>query len=372
MSIISTDRTPKGNTGMTALSTSLNNDDGSFVFPDIGFDFYYNGVNVRTTIYSSGNSWMGFGSATEHLDINRRDARCHYAYYIVEQENGKDVFRIRWEGYSVYSNTTAIDLSWEVILYNDNTIVLVVDQVPGSTGTNTFLSQGNGTLTFAYTTGKSYVFSPAGLSGTSYTVTEGSYQQIVKKYLMDDGANGIKHWDSTNNTWVKVADGPINESMFATYGDVSVNLSRTGLVLTNPTLLYYVQSLTEGDHTLHQICIPLYRTVVQNFDYNTGTGIKSVVLTSTVSSTSLLDILVSIDSGITWKAFIASTWTVVDITNLPAIETSAMTPTILNAITQAQWLTLVDANATLRFAYYLKQVNVTDTVSIDEIRVNYI
>jgi hypothetical protein len=370
--VTSSDRTPKGNTGMTALTAGTGNDDRSYVFPDIGFDFYYNGTNVRASIYSSGNSWVGFGSATEHLDINRRDAKSLHVYYINEVENGKTVFRIRWEGSAVY-NSGLLDLAWELIFYDDNTLVLVIDLVPSNTGTNSFVNPSGTNLTFSYTTGKSYVFLPTGTtSGTLYTLTEGYYVQTTVRYLVDDGTSGIKHWDNTNSTWTKVGDEPVTEDMFLTYGDTVFNISRTGLTLTNPTLLCFVQDLNEGDHSIKETLTPPYRPIIQNFDYSIPTGIKSVVLTSTVSGNSKILCAASIDSGTTWQVFNGTIWSTIDISSLSTFETNGITPTALNAITQAQWATLVGSAEVIRFAYYFKQTVSTETCLIDEMRVNYV
>lgn len=102
MGLLSALRAPKGNTGMTLFGS--NNDDSTVTLPDIGFDFFYNGVNCRTAIYTSGNSWVGLGRSSENLQINRRDASYNKLFYLKETDNGKGVFRILWEGNSSYSS----------------------------------------------------------------------------------------------------------------------------------------------------------------------------------------------------------------------------------------------------------------------------
>lgn len=373
--IIPSSREPLGNIGMSIVAESQNTDEGTFVFPDIGFDFYYKGVNVRSNIYSNGNSWVGLKSTSQlsqDLNINYRDARCHCAYYKTEQENGKTVFRIRWEGYSVYNETSSIDLAWELIFYDDNTMVLVIDKVPVHTGTNTFDSAGNGTLSYDYLEHKSYVLQAQGTEGTNFTLTEGSYIQKIFYYLIDDGANGIKHWDDATSSWIKIGDGPVTEEMFTTYGNVIFNTSRTGIILTNPTLLTYTQNLTEDNHSLKETLTPPYRSIVQNFDYAIPTGIKSAELTTILSGESSIKVAVSIDSGNTWKVFNGSSWFSIDITDLVAFDTNGITPEVLNAITQTQWTDLIGSITTIRFAYYFKQVLSTDSCAIDTIRINYI
>ena len=217
---------------MTLLSS--HNDDNTVGFPDIGFDFYYNGVNCRTTIKTNGNSGVGFTGATEQLKINRRDAGADNIYYAQETVNDKPTFRIRWEGHGVYNAWGTLNLVWELILFNDSAMVLVIEQIP-NTGTNSFVNPTLGTTTLTLENSKSYAFIPGQDQGKSYTIQEGSYIQPNIKYLMVDG-NDIKHWDTTSLSYVKVSDLPLTADKFQSYGDDNYHKDRTGLVSTSPIL----------------------------------------------------------------------------------------------------------------------------------------
>lgn len=157
---------------MTLISS--HNDDNTVSFPDIGFDFYYNGINCRTTIKTNGNSWVGFTGGTEQLKINRRDAGADNIYYVQETVNDKPTFRIRWEGHGVYSTWGTLNLVWELILFNDSAMVLVIEQIP-NTGTNSFVNPTLGTTTLTLENNESYAFIPGQEQGKAYIVKEGSY-----------------------------------------------------------------------------------------------------------------------------------------------------------------------------------------------------
>jgi hypothetical protein len=364
MGVLTTISEPKGNTGMALFGS--NNDDSTVNLPDIGFDFFYNGVNCRTLIYTSGNSWVGFGSATEHLKINRRDARYNNLFYSKEIENGKSVFRLRWEGNSSYSGS-GNNLVWELILYNDNTMVLIIEAIPNN-GTNSFDTKG-GSGSASWQVGKSYVFYPTQEQGKAYTIQEGSYQQIIIKYLIDDGENGIKTWQ--DSAWVKIADAPVIESIIKNNGINALPASRNGLLLTNPTLLVWTDELTTPDLKIKTTAVPKPKLIKQNTDYLIPTGIKNVVITATVIGTAVIRIICSCDEGATWKAWNGSSWISVGTSDINNVKSNGMTPSILNAITETQWTTFLGGRQTIRFAYYLEQNLTNETCNIDHIRVNY-
>lgn len=364
MGTIQTIRLPKGNTGMTQLGTT--NDDSTVTLPNIGFDFFYNGVNCRSNISVNGNSWFGVGSTTI-LKVSSADNSYNALYYAYETENGKAVFRIRFEGNQSYSNYGANNLVWELILYSDGTMVLVVVNSL-KTGTDSMANLG-GAGTASWTAGQSYVFCPSVSTGSVYAITTGSYLQTLSKYLVSD-SDGIKHFDGTN--WVKVGDLPLTEAMFRSYGDSSLSISRSGLTSSTPTLNYWSEDLNEVTHQIKQIVIPKPVLVKQITNYVLTTGVKSVATAVTVTGTSLIRIIVSVDSGATWNYWSGSAWVVIDSTNITTLTASTMTSAIVNAITAAQWLLLVGTSKTIRFGWFLKQVLSTESCNVNYIIVNFI
>lgn len=183
---------------------------------------------------------------------------------------------------------------------------------------------------------------------------------FTTKYLVEDGTD-IKYHDGTN--WVTVGLSPVTQLMFNDYGmeDLSSIASNAGtLTSTNPKVLINsntdLTNLTVGyepDETL----------VLANGDIllNDISNIDNFNLTATGD----VGIIVSADSGVSWKAFsqVTSEWVDVDITDDLAVQNLAMTITEFNALT-TEWNNLI-TNNTVRFGYLLK----TSSDLVDELTV---
>lgn len=363
--------TPKGNSGMTLLSS--HNDDSTVKFPDIGFDFFYNDVNCRTTINISGNSWVGFTGATEQLKVNRRDAGADNIYYAKETVNDKPIFRIRWEGHQSYSTWGTLNLVWELILFNDSAMVLVIEQIP-NTGTNSFENPTLGINTLALENSKSYAFIPQIAQGKAYTVQEGSYIQTDIKYLIVDG-NDIKHWDSVSLSYTKVSELPLTAEKFQTYGDDTYHKERTGLISTVPVLKIW-SPLTEmvAPNIIQTIKPkPIIVNMKEDILFNEAyiIDIINAAITLENAGSGIITFIVSTDSGLTWKTWDGSSWVLVDITNMQDVKTKGMSVEVLQGITEAKWTSLGLLNKTVRFAWYMEVTSSVDILKLKQIRVNY-
>lgn len=362
---------PNGNSGMTLLSS--HNDDTIVKFPDIGFDFFYNGVNCRTTINISGNSWVGFTGSNEQLKINRRDAGADNIYYANETVNNKPTFRIRWEGHQSYSTWGTLDLVWELIIFNDSAMVLVIEKIP-NTGTNSFENPIIGTTILTLADNKSYAFIPSQDQGKSYTVQEGSYVQANIKYLIVDG-NDIKHWDTASSSYAKVSEVPLTADKFQAYGDDTYHKERTGIISTSPALKIW-SPLTEmiPPKVIQTIKPkPIIVTMKEDISFSEAyiKDIINAVVTVDNTGSGIINFIVSVDSGVSWKAWNSSSWGLVDITNMQDVKSKGMFVAILQGITEAQWTSLDLSNKKIRFAWYMEITSSTDVLKLKQIRVNY-
>lgn len=125
--------------GMTAVVNNTEYDDN--VVSVTGVDWFTYAGKTASTIYVSGNNFIGFGQNAEQLKIWRRDG---VIYYVYRQEgtltSGKRFLKIRVEGYVHYSSTaSSYALKYEVFLIEGQTLFVNVVQRPTSssyTGTS--------------------------------------------------------------------------------------------------------------------------------------------------------------------------------------------------------------------------------------------
>ena len=162
---------------------SFTSDDGNTAFT-VPADFTWRFNNARlSSIYISGNSYLGFNSNSEHVKLNRRDTYiAQYRWQLYEAPI--KMLRIRWEGWSPYGNRdNAHRYAWELFLFEDGNACLYLDSVGSST---TF----NGTFTFnslAYTISMSSQFatfkriseSASGSSASDWTYEAAPYTFIA-------------------------------------------------------------------------------------------------------------------------------------------------------------------------------------------------
>lgn len=139
--------------GMTAVVNNTKHDDD--VVSVKGVDWFTYAGKTASTIYVSGNNFIGFGQNAEQLKIWRRDGAI---YYIYRQEgtltSGKKFLKIRVEGYVYYSSTSSsYALKYEVFLIEGQTLFVNVIQRPTSssyTGTSS-ITDGSTTTALSIT-----------------------------------------------------------------------------------------------------------------------------------------------------------------------------------------------------------------------------
>lgn len=166
-------------TNMTVLRDHVKNDDSTSEYTT-GIDWFkFNNVVVGK-IYSSGNSWLGFGANSEQLKVNRRDSAVWDEYSETGMIGGNRFFKFKWGGVSYYSAdpTDESYKEWyDVFLLDNGQIYLYFYHVPTQTldGTKS-LTCGNSTVNFNVSAGTpcEYTFKAADASaGTGWLVVSG-------------------------------------------------------------------------------------------------------------------------------------------------------------------------------------------------------
>ena len=119
---------------MERLVVSSGHDDDTMTFAGVDW-FMFNGVKV-STLYVSGNSWIGLGVNAEQLLVCRRDAKM-WDFYREEATlfGAYRVLKIRWEGYAQYNSTSSdVRLIYEWFFFETGDIMLNLIQPPMNSG----------------------------------------------------------------------------------------------------------------------------------------------------------------------------------------------------------------------------------------------
>ena len=387
MAVVSGYTLPKGNSGMTLYGSS--NDDTTVSLPEMPFGVKYNNTEFKV-IYTSGNSWIGFGGGAEHLRINRRDASYNRLYYANETEYGVRVFRIRFEGNSYYSSWNTNDLVWEFTIFEDGVFRLVIEKSPNN-ASDGFTDPSLGSQTFTFTTGKSYVFIPQNEAFTSYLVQEGSYIPCANKYLMED-EEGIKSYTTIDgvSAWVKIGEAPVTFQMFNEYGSDTLPISMEGLKNT-PKLHYYTDNpniIAEKEKyvfEVKQVVTSRPKLVIQCTDFIIlpGRTVKQIVAAVSlvrknssggdISTEGKIRLAFSIDGGNSYYTYnkITAAFEPISISNITEFMASGILPSDLPVIDYTAFNLLVAKDRTLRFAYLLEKPSLTDVCKLKAVKIFY-
>lgn len=379
---------PKGNAGMTLISSR--NDDSTVSFPDLGFDFKYNGSPVRI-IYSNGNTWIGFGTASEHLTINRKDTSVNNLYYKYEVENQTKLFRIRFEGNSYYGSWGSNDLIWEISLYETGVFTLIIENMPNN-GTNNFINPGIGTQPLTLEVGKSYVFEPGDSDGKKFSIVEGSYFPHIDKFLIvdDEGVKTLQLVEEVS-TWVKVADLPVTQELLLEYGCDALPATLDGLIGDAPTVYYYtdnqdaIEAKENYEFEILMTATSLPKVIIQREDFliHTSKVINKIELDisldkrdsigNLISTDSEVRLAISVDEGLTWLTFNMenSLFEEIDINNIAEFLSNGMNPQNLSTIDYSALNQLIETNRKIRFAYLLEKPTFDDVCKLKKLKIFY-
>lgn len=177
-----------GTENMTALSFNSRNDDGTTAY-QTGIDWFaFNGVNV-STIYSCGNSYLGFGANTSNLCVNQRDCAVYSEYMEVGTIGVSRFLKFRWVGTSYYSSSFQNDPNYQqhydVFLIDNGQIFLNFYEVPVQTGGGrNSLTCGSENINFSVTQGQpcEYTFTPSDpVKGTGWSVSTERPNLVVNR-----------------------------------------------------------------------------------------------------------------------------------------------------------------------------------------------
>lgn len=201
-----------GITNMTVLRNHSRNDDSTSTYATEIDWFKFNNVLV-SNIYSSGNSWLGFGTSSEQLRVNRRDCAVWDEYKESGMIGIAKFFKFTWKGTSAYSSSyervDSYQQYFDVFLFDTGQILLNFFKVPTSSfdGTKQLVC-GSQTLSYPVSAGVpcEYTFTPTDpVNGTGWSVgtdrptvspykTSGTATFILSDYIGGEGDS--LYWDA--------------------------------------------------------------------------------------------------------------------------------------------------------------------------------
>lgn len=163
--------------GMTLVAFS--SDDGSSTLNlPASFKWPFNNLERIASLVISGNSWVGLGSSSEHVKVNRRDNYIQQYYWSYVTGHTLDFVKLRWEGWSPYnSRSDPYKFIWELFLLSNGDAFLHLVRKGSSTnwsGAFTFngaaytLSEANADVSF-------YRVNPAGTAAADWRVENAMY-----------------------------------------------------------------------------------------------------------------------------------------------------------------------------------------------------
>lgn len=286
-------------TGMTAIVNNKKHDDD--VVSVTGVDWFTYAGKTASTIYVSGNNFIGFGQNAEQLKIWRRDGAIYYVY---RQEgtftSGKRFLKIRVEGYVYYSSTSSsYALKYEVFLIEGQTLFINVVQRPTSnsyTGTSS-ITDGKTTANLNISVSSAVPISIlVKNAGVSQEISYEKYSDVVidsitvskmpdkttyyQKELFDKTGLEISGTTSTGET-VSVTDYELSGFDSSSTGTKTITVTASGKTTTF--------EITVSEASITAISV---RTMPTKTNYHIGKEFDStgIVVTATASDGNTIDV----------------------------------------------------------------------------------
>lgn len=322
-----------GTTNMEVIRDNNPNDDN--VDSITGVDWFTFNNKVVSTVYVSGNTYFGFGENSEHLKVDRRDAKVYYIWREEGEVHNHKFLKIRWKGYSYYSQTSSnYLLEYDVVMFDDMSILLHMVNIPTSSNDGTYsLTNSAGTITYTVTTDNPNVTFVYNTSTNSYSAVNNIQEFYDKKYLIESAG-----------VYYNVVEGALNvlpisilsASVFEQYGLDEIPSGELLVSLTSPSILYWQDSSDPVPSlTANVTATPVPQIIISDEIVVLHNSIKGIAST-TCNYTGNPLVAISFDGKATWKYINGTDW----ITASSDIEGMAMN--VLSTITTEQWASQIE------------------------------
>lgn len=198
------------------------------------------------------------------------------------------------------------------------------------------------------------------------TILELPYPRI----LVQDGTD-IKTWK--DNEWQIVGTPPVTKQMFDYHGLTAHRPFTPAMIgkLGSKSRILVLADPTSEPPKLRLIGIPQRRIVFANgdIDLTFAERVNKITLDAFQQNHGIVRVIVSIDSGKTWKAWDIEEgrWIDVDPSDLDNVKLKGMAPSTLNSLDADQWSQLIETPDKIRFAYYLELPSINSRAETDEL-----
>lgn len=294
-----------GVTNMETIRNNIKHDDGTDTITGVDW-FNYNGT-IASTIYASGNSWIGFGSSSEHLKVNRRDGAL-YSLYREEGTLGNryKFLKIRWVGYSSYNSTSSsYSVIYDVILWDTGDISLHMVSIPTMYNTGIYSLVTSSTYTYTVSTSApdvTFLKTDTGFEISNQIIELELWEQ---RYLVRSGST---YYTVVENVLSELDITEISSSIFLSYGVRKIPPISLLVNLDNPEILYWSDLAPIPTEGLVVNGTPSLPQVVYYSSKTIPSGSSISTIEANVSEDALLT--VTFDEGITWYYYQNDVWTI--------------------------------------------------------------
>lgn len=318
---------------MTVLRNNTKQDDGTDTVTGVSW-FTFNGT-VASNIYASGNSWIGFGASSEHLRVNRRDG----ALYSLYREEGTlysyyKFLKIRWKGYSAYSQTsTSYAIEYDIILWDTGDISLHMISIPTSSNNGTYSLVASSTYTYTVSTSAPDVTFKKIDSGFEVQNNIIALEKpFDKRYLI---RNGSTIYTILNGALSSLGTVSLTSDLFLNSGVKKIPAINLLSNLTSPELLYWHDDAS----TATKLSIKGTPPLPQIIQYEAAIpSEKSAIKIMEAAASDDALFAISFDGGSNYKYYNKIEWV-----DFVGIE-QAMTKETLKSITPDIWQPIITSN----------------------------
>jgi hypothetical protein len=197
----------------------------------------------------------------------------------------------------------------------------------------------------------------------------------VVKYNCDFNNADSTGFDTTTNQHISF-NGTMNQDnnseTLALTANGAVDIYNVYSATVDKSVFHTLDSMNYGTTsvTFNGTYFPTLVQANTDIDLRDVQDVTSLAWTATTSGTSVLLIVYSIDSGITWKGYDLTNHVPVnisDITNLTEVKSKAITITNANSLTESDLDIMRNGSPKMRFAYYFEKNALSDTLINDKI-----